>query len=250
MGVDEAVLDAVAAGATPPTLRLYGWRLPTLSLGCFQPLARHVDLTACRASGVAVVRRPTGGRAVLHDGDLTYSVVLPAGLLPAGVQASYRVVSGGLVAGLRRLGADVDWASGRVRRQGGSPACFEAAVTGEVEAGGRKLVGSAQVRRPGAVLQHGSIPLDFDAARVTALLRHPGRDLAVVTASLAASATGLRQVLGRAVTFREVAQAVASGFAEHFGVELEPGGLSAVERRRAEELATSKYAQAWWTARR
>ncbi len=162
MAVDEVLLDGVAAGTTPPTLRFYAWTPPCLSLGYFQPF-EVVDLDGCRALGVEVVRRPTGGRAILHDRELTYSVALPASALghDGGVLPSYHRLSLALQDGLRRLGVPATLApesAGGAAAHG--PVCFDRPSAHEILLQGRKLVGSAQVRRGGGLLQHGSILIE------------------------------------------------------------------------------------------
>src|ERR1700730_5264647 len=160
MAVDEVLLDGVAEGSAPPTLRFYEWTPPCLSLGYFQPID-VVDVDGCRALGVEVGRRPAGGRAILHDRELTYSVALPASVLghDGGVLPSYYRLSLALQDGLRRLGvpavlAPESAASGPTAH---GPVCFDRPSAHEILLHGRKLVGSAQMRRGGAILQHGSI---------------------------------------------------------------------------------------------
>jgi lipoyl(octanoyl) transferase len=156
MAADLDCLDAVGAGSRP-MLRLYTWSRPALSLGRFQPDS-DVDLDACRALGVEVVRRPTGGRALLHGADLTYAIAMMRPTGPAGhVDALYRTLAGGLIAGLARLGIDAEIGSDP---GAAGPACFAAAQGADLRVGDRKLCGSAQVQRGPGVLQHGSILLD------------------------------------------------------------------------------------------
>jgi lipoate-protein ligase A len=156
MAADLACLDEVAAGGAPQ-LRLYGWSPPALSLGRFQPEA-DVDLAACRSRGVEVVRRPTGGRALLHGADLTYAVAMPRPAGAAGhVDALYRAIAAGLIAGLARLGVRAEIGG---ERGSAGPACFAAAQGADLRVGERKLCGSAQVQRGAVVLQHGSVLLD------------------------------------------------------------------------------------------
>lgn len=256
MAVDEAILRAVGEGKAPPTVRFYTWKPPALSLGYFQDYGREVNEEACRRLGIQCVRRPTGGRAVLHDQEVTYAFVFPADdpLLPPGVVASCRAIGEGIVAGLRRLGVAVDPFSGKGRQaRGHSAACFDAASWYEVTVGGRKLVGSAQVRRHGAVLQHGSILLEFDAEQLLAVLnwaeRGPngsGGSGEALRHHLLTGVASLAQLLGGAPPPAQVAEAVAAGWQERLGMTLQPGELGAEERALAERLL-AKYAGREWT---
>ena len=215
MAVDAALLAEVAAGAAP-ALRLYTWDGPALSLGRFQP-ATDVDVAACERLGIPLVRRPTGGRALLHGGDLTYAVAFPR---PPGalgtVEALYERLARALVAGLAQLGVDAE-----VGRSDGEvgPACFGAARGADLRAGGRKLCGSAQLQRDGAVLQHGSVLcrrlavdetdlLAFASERARAVSRAELRDRTVTLAELGAPAEP-----------RDVAPALVTGFAQTLDLE-------------------------------
>lgn len=172
MAADLACLDEVAAGGEP-VLRLYTWSPPALSLGRFQP-ETDVDPVRCAELGVEVVRRPTGGRALLHGADLTYAVALPRPDGPEGhVDAVYRTIAAGLVAGLAGLGVT---ASVGEERGPAGPVCFAAAQGADLRVGNRKLCGSAQVQRGEAVLQHGSLLLDRLAFDEVDLLAGPVPD--------------------------------------------------------------------------
>src|SRR5207253_884642 len=163
MADDQVLLDGVAAGNAPPTLRFYSRTPACLSLGYFQPFS-IVNVEGCRGLGIDIVRRPTGGRAILHDRELTYSVALPASVLghDAGILPSYRRLSLALQAGLARLGIEVSLApeSEAPSRAGQGPVCFDRPSAHEILLRGRNVVGSAQVRRAGALLQHGSIVIE------------------------------------------------------------------------------------------
>jgi len=252
MAVDEAILRAVAAGLVPPTLRLYAWEPPCLSLGRGQPLA-DVDLKAVQATGFDLVRRPTGGKAILHVDELTYSVVAPQAepRVAGGVVESYRRLSAGLVRGLERLGIAgiaADRRTALPRFEGGegdeSPVCFEVPSDYEITAGGRKLVGSAQMRAQSVVLQHGALPLYGDITRICPLLT-----ACPDPAQVCARATTVEEALGRPVTWDEAADALAAGFAEALNLHLEPGTLTEEERVWADELRAEKYATNEWTSR-
>jgi lipoate-protein ligase A len=254
MAVDEAILRAVAAGSVPPTLRFYAWDPACLSLGRAQPVA-DVDLPALRAAGFDLVRRPTGGKAILHVDELTYSVVVPQEdpRVAGGIVESYRRLSTGLVRGLERLGIADLVADQRVEnRRLEGPVCFEVPSDYEITVGGRKLVGSAQMRARGVVLQHGALPLYGDITRICPLLAaHPD------PARVRARATTVEEALSsfgsaqdrRTVTWDEAADAVAAGFVEALDLDLEPGALADQERAWAEELRTGRYATDDWTRR-
>jgi len=252
MAIDEAILLAVAEGVVPPTLRFFGWQPPCLSLGCNQPLA-DVDTTRCAAQGVDVVRRPTGGRAILHIDELTYSVIAPQGdLRVAGdITESYRRLSTGLLAGLRRLGVPVVEAEPQPDRpQNPSPICFEVPSHYEITVRGRKLIGSAQARRHGCVLQHGALPLHGDVTRIVEYLRVEEEQRCRLRRALVGRAITLEQALGRPVSFDEAVAALASGFAEALDLHLEPGTLTLREQELAAQLRRQRYTDASWIAHR
>jgi len=215
MAADEALLDAVAAGA-PPALRLYRWTRPALSLGRFQPDA-DVDADACARLGVEVVRRPTGGQGLLHGGDLTYAVAMPIPPGPdGGVDAVYRRLAGGLIAGLAALGVPAV-----VARHDGpaGPVCFAGQQGADLRVGDRKLCGSAQVRRHGAVLQHGSILLVRLAIDETdVLVARPGAPRLTRT-RLRASTVTLAELRAPTDT-RAVAHALVEGFRSTLNLDL------------------------------
>jgi lipoate-protein ligase A len=245
MAIDEAILRGVASGDAPPTLRLYSWDPPCLSLGRGQPVD-DVDRQAVRAAGYDLVRRPTGGRAILHIDELTYSLIVPEEdpRVAGGVVESYRRLSAGLVRGLERLGVEEIVADERLENRGHEgPVCFEQPSDYEITVGGRKLVGSAQMRARGVVLQHGALPLYGDIARICPLLAsHPD------PSQVHARAAAVDKVLGRAVTWDEAAEALAEGFAEALNLTLEPGTLTPEELARAQVLRAEKYAADQWTA--
>ncbi len=249
MAVDEAILDAVAAGIAPPTLRFFQWRPACLSLGYFQPYA-VVDDGACTASGVGVVRRPTGGRAILHDRELTYSVALPLAALGGdqAIEPSYFRLSQALLEGLRASGAWVTLA--RVEPDGGGghgPACFDRASAHEILLDGRKVVGSAQVRRAGALLQHGSILFEPQVEALLGCLRLEVGERDRWRRSMVQGIAGLE---GHCQCDPSVlAGAIGSAFARVFGVRLRAAEMTPSERAAACQLAEEKYSHREWTAR-
>jgi lipoyl(octanoyl) transferase len=266
MARDEALAAIYASGVTPPTLRLYRWRPACLSLGRFQRSAA-IDRAACTRAGVQIVRRPSGGRALLHDDELTYAVIGHADnplIAGASVVGSYRQISAALLTGLRRLDVQAELTPARrgddrrplrpssgqattdnrpvIPGTGGqwSAACFDTPSSYELTVGGRKLVGSAQTRRAGVLLQHGAIPLTPHADRLAMLLTEPPTDLDH-------KMIALDQARGRPTGFDELAEALIAGFAETWGVVFERGVLTVEEREREEQLRAEKYADDGWT---
>ena len=237
MALDEALAGSVRGGGAP-VLRFYRWSPPCLSLGRNQP-AEGYDRAAIEAMGLDVVRRPTGGRAVLHDRELTYSVAVRDGALGS-PRMAYAAVNRALLAGLALLGVPAAL-HGRGGERAPPPSlapCFGRPVEGEVTAAGAKLVGSAQRRWAGVLLQHGSIPLEDDQSAVAGLLREPG-PVARPPATLAA-------LLGRVPVWDALAAALAEGWRAALGVELAPGEATAEELRSAAELR-SRYEDPAWT---
>lgn len=243
MALDEALMNLVAEGASRPVLRLYQWSPPCLSLGRRQPLA-GVDTERLRADGYDIVRRETGGWAILHTDELTYSVTLspddPRADGP--ILDAYRKLSQGLVAGLALLGVHTEMkpvsASGTHNL---SAACFEVPSAYEITAGGRKLIGSAQARPNGRVLQHGSLPLYGDISRVTRYLTFAdevGRD--TLASHLQAHATTLADAAGRDIAFPEAAEAISQGFSRALNLALLPSALTEREYELAREIAVAK----------
>jgi lipoate-protein ligase A len=237
MALDEAIAEAVSVGESPPTLRFYRWDPPCLSLGKRQPLG-GVALERCARDGVDVVRRATGGWAILHTEELTYSIATtPADPRAEGaILDAYRKLSKGLIAGLHLL--EVPAMMNPVDPFGVhnlSAACFEVPSAYEIVVGGRKLIGSAQTRSGGRVLQHGSLPLAGDITRVVDYLWFQTEDdRAALRAHLSERATTLRDVLGHEATFEEVAAAMSRGFAAALYLMLAPGEPSEAERAAAE----------------
>jgi lipoate-protein ligase A len=253
MAIDEAILTAVGAGESPPTLRVYAWAPPCISLGYSQP-ADGIDLDRLEARGWDLVRRLTGGRAILHTDELTYSVTAPVGNphVPGDILESYRHLSQGLMQGISNLGLQP-----RVQEQikhpkalRENPVCFEVPSSYEITAEGKKLVGSAQVRRRRAVLQHGSIPLDGDIARICQVLDfEDANQRKAAAARVRARATTIERLTGETVSWESAAQALAAGFARALGWDLKEAPLTASERRLAADLIERRYAHPDWNFR-
>ena len=250
MAIDEVIMQSVTEERSPPTLRFYAWDPPCVSVGYSQSVRKEVDLERCRERGYTWVRRPTGGRAILHIDELTYSVVAPQGeaRVAGDIITSYRRLSLGLVEGLRTLHGGVVQAD-HMEADGGlekSAACFDVPSHYEVTAYGRKLVGSAQVRRKGGVLQHGALPLEGDVSRLVDVLVLPEPDRAALRGKLLERAIALDEVVGRVVPFDEVAEALTQGFGSALNLEFTLGELSPFERDAVEGLM-SRYTGDEWT---
>jgi len=245
MAVDEALLRACDQGAVgfEATLRLYGWKPAALSLGRSQPAAGAHDVTFLRAEGIDLVRRPTGGRAVLHDAERTYALVSRfSPSFPGGVLDTYRTISGALLQALRALGLAAESAprrgAGDSDRVDGRASCFARVSAHEIVLDGRKVVGSAQLRTRSSFLQHGSILLRADPARIgraTGARVDPSR------------LAGLEEFCGRVLRTDELDGALSGAFRSVFGVEFVAAPLTAEEQLTATRLRATKYLSAAWT---
>jgi lipoyl(octanoyl) transferase len=253
MAVDEAILEAVSQERSRPTLRLYAWEPACLSLGLAQPY-QDVDLDALVRLGWDLVRRPTGGRAILHVDELTYSVTAPLDepRVAGGVLESYRRISQALVAALVRIGlsarADKEYPLADDTSPGG-PVCFEVPSNYEITVQGKKLVGSAQARRKEGVLQHGTLPLSGDLTRIVRALSFPDEEARQRAAARLLEHAVNIEMLGFDVTWETAANAFCGAFEDVLQIKLVQEDLSAAERSRAEALLTEKYANPAWTKR-
>lgn len=255
MAVDEAIFRAVEDGASPPTLRFYRWDPPAVSLGFGQPAARSVNQHVLAREGVELVRRPTGGKAVLHDDEVTYSVCAHHKDFPGGrdLLDAYRVLAEAFAAGLARLGV----AASLVPRRRGSlrsktAVCFAVPASYELVVGGLKVLGSAQRRTRRGFLQHGSLPLALDLPFLYRCLHPPGSDGSeeTVVERWRGEMAGLSAAAGASFDWDSVVEALAQGVAEAFGVVLKEGRLSSKETALARSLSEGKYSSAAWTFRR
>jgi lipoate-protein ligase A len=255
MAVDEAILEGARAGIVPPTLRLYAWEPACLSLGYAQSF-KDVDTGRLAARGWEVVRRPTGGRAILHTDELTYSVTGPQSEphLAGSVLESYRGLSEALLRALHLLKVPAQSAgphlSADPRAALKGPMCFEVPSDYEITVDGKKLIGSAQARRKEGVLQHGSLPLVGDLGRIVEALCFPDETSRVESAErLMQRATTVEAVMGRPISWEAASQAFAAAFESVLDIELTPQDLTSNEISRADELTREKYAHPSWTER-
>jgi lipoate-protein ligase A len=258
MAVDEALLEVSAAEGGPSTLRFYSWSPPALSLGYGQSIAGEIDFHRCTSLGIDVVRRPTGGRAVLHDHEVTYSVVIKAAdpRVASGLLASYLTISRGLVRGLLYLGITAELVpiqrGALLPSDEASPVCFATLSSYEVAVAGRKIIGSAQRRVHDLIMQHGSIPLwhDLDKLRAVFSSSLPGGRSDHGEVVYQAHMTSLQEAGGRAYSYAEVVAALTRGMVEVWQVDLLPDQLTAAEKERSTHLRATKYGSDSWTWRR
>ncbi len=235
MAIDEALLKLNAEGKSPNTIRFWRWLPSTVSIGCFQSLEREVDLEVAKKYGVAVVRRITGGGAVFHDhsGELTYSVVCKQGDVPDDIIESYRLICGGLVWGLKRLGLQAEFKP-----------------VNDVHVNGKKISGSAQTRKWGSVLQHGTILISPDVRLMFELLKvSPEKISDKFIASVYERVTTVERELGRKPTFDEVRAAMVDGFADVLDADFVEGELAQEELGLAKQIEL-KYASKEWLRER
>lgn len=253
MAVDHALTACLRPGEA--VLRIYRWTGPTVSFGRNEPARGHYDAAAGRDAGIEFVRRPTGGRAVLHHRELTYSVVLPL-KIGARLRATYRLINRGLVKALCSLGVPAVMAEGRgAPAHLGSGPCFDEPVPGEITVAGRKLVGSAQARLEGAILQHGSLLIGAGQERLLGLVSTSavsgtgGGPMEPGECGRVQAPISLEEVLGREPSWSHLVGAVTAGLCGVTGGDWRPGELSGAERVKSMEL-TERYASAEWTWRR
>jgi lipoate-protein ligase A len=252
MAVDEAILEFSRKVEQPTTLRLYAWTPPCLSLGYGQSYT-DIDLDRLKSYGWDVVRRPTGGRAILHTDELTYAVIgsQEDPLLTGGVLESYQRLSIALLEGLKRMEIKADAVAKNVaitESMMDNPVCFEVPSNYEITFKGKKLIGSAQARRKKSVLQHGSLPLSGDLTRIVQVLRYPNDSSRKEAAErLLSHASTVESVLGFKGDWWIASQAMISAFSSILGLNLIPGGLTSSEGRRALELYEQKYNHPSWT---
>ncbi len=235
MAIDEALLKLNAEGKSQNTVRFWRWLPSTVSIGCFQSLEREVDIQVAKKYGVDVVRRITGGGAVFHDngGELTYSVVCGQGDVPADIIESYKLICGGLVRGFERLGLRAEFKP-----------------VNDVQVNGKKISGSAQTRRWGSVLQHGTVLISPDVRKMFELLKvSPEKISDKFIASVFERVTTVERELGRKPSFEDVRGAMTEGFGKALGVELVEDEPTKEELELAAKLEP-KYASNEWTRKR
>lgn len=250
MALDEAILLHHIEGKVPPTLRVFRWKQPAISLGRFQSIEREIEQERCQQHSIALVRRPTGGRAVYHRDEFTYSIVIgKRDGVPSGVVAAYAYLSQGLLTALQRLGVEAEISDERVHKNP-SAACFASSTQADLTAGGFKLVGSAQVWKDASLLQQGSLPLDDRAAEFFSLLRFPSEEARAEALTQYNEKTTPLHTFIPAASWDDVAEAFHLGFSSFLQQTFEPCDLLPSEWELAHQLVAEKYNKLEWRKER
>lgn len=259
MALDEALLDWNSDGKLPPVIRFYGWNPATLSIGYFQKVEKEIDMEAVKKHGLGFVRRPTGGRGVLHDQELTYSVIVPEEHpnMPKTVTEAYRVISEGILKGFHALGMEAYFAVPKTAEERDSlknprsAVCFDAPSWYELVVEGRKVAGSAQTRQKGVILQHGSILLDLDEDKLFSLFKYPNERVKErMQKSFKNKAVAMNQLTSEKITLDQAKRAFKKGFEEGLNIELEPYELTAEEIAYVQKIAKERYENDEWNFKR
>lgn len=251
MALDEALLMSTSSGKSLPTLRLYDWQPACLSLGYSQPFS-EVNLSALSQYGWTYVRRPTGGRAILHRDEITYSITAPQShpFVAGSLMESYRNISRILVMALENFGIDVRADKEYellTKEQKKAPVCFENPSNYEITANGKKLIGSAQARKYNGVLQHGSLPLIGDIGLITRVLNLPDETQAYQ--KVLSHATTLEEVLQKKISWQEAAENIKNAFIQVVEEDVVEIGLLEAEEELARQLLKTKYSTPAWNQR-
>lgn len=252
MARDEAIMTAVSKRESLPTLRLYAWQPMCLSLGYAQSSA-DADSERLHSYGWELVRRPTGGRAILHGDELTYSISVPIEhpLAEGSVIESYRRISEALLAALSRLKITTSSEKQHKQLNSHGPVCFEVPSHYEITYNQRKLIGSAQVRRKDGILQHGSLPLKGDLGRICDALYFPDEEKRIeAKAKVRARAITLSEAAGHPIEWDDVAKAIVKGFSDIFGYDFVIGEYSLDELEYTKQLMRDYYLNTDWTYKR
>lgn len=244
MALDEALLQWHSQGKIPPTLRFYQWEKPSLSAGHFQKVEKTIDFEGIKKHQCDYVRRLTGGSAVLHDDELTYSIVVseehPA--IPKSVREAYYILSKGVFEGYKNLGIDVEYAMPK-EKQERTAVCFERVAFYEMVVDGKKLSGNAQTRKQGVLLQHGSIPMSMNLNMLFDLfLFRSERTKIRQRERFDQKAMTINQYTNKIHTYDMVKDAFYDGFKKGLNITLKPFELTDTQWEEVHHLAETKYA--------
>lgn len=254
MALDEALLNFVSRGEIDPVVRFYTWNPPTLSIGYFQRLSKEIDIEKVKEKGYGLVRRQTGGRGVLHDKELTYSVIVPEAHpdMPQTVTEAYRVISGGLLEGFKSLGFDAHFAVPRSKeereklKQPRSSVCFDAPSWYELVVEGKKIAGSAQTRQKGVILQHGSILQDVDIDDLFDMFIFKNERLkAKMKEAFVEKAVAINDLSNETITLAQMEVAFKEGFRKALDIEFKPLELTVAQQDEVKALEEKYRSEAF-----
>ncbi len=251
MAIDEALLITEKEKGLPPVLRVYKFTPPTLSIGYFQSMKKEVDVERCKEKGFDYVRRPTGGRAVLHDKELTYSVTIarPHRILDMNLLDSYHYICKGIIRAINYLGGNAYFSS-REDSEISSPSCFAAPTFSDILLNGKKVVGSAQMRNSYGLLQHGSILYEVDVDDIFFCFNMSDEKRKRLSTLAKKKISSLSSEIGKKITFDMVKDVLKKGMSEILGEELEESSLTPEEKKLAEKLYEEKYSTEQWNFKR
>jgi lipoate-protein ligase A len=236
MAIDRAVLVANSRGIVPPTVRFFSWSPPAISIGYFQSLEEEVDLEYCKKVGVDYVRRITGGGAVFHEKELTYSIVIPESHphIPKNIIDSYKRICGAIIRGLDDLGINSSYFP-----------------INDILTNNKKISGNAQTRKSRTVLQHGTILMDVDVEKMFSILKVPDEKIKdKLIKDVRERVTSIRHVLDSDVGFSDVADSMKKGFEEEFHIQLVNGDLTNEELDLADSFERECFSAEEWNHRR
>lgn len=259
MALDEKLMEWHSNKEIPPVIRFYGWKPATLSVGYFQKIEKEIDLEAVKAYNLGFVRRATGGRGVLHDDELTYSVIVsedhPA--MPETVTEAYRVISEGLLEGFRQLDLQAEFSIPRSKEEKEnlknprSSVCFDAPSWYELVVEGRKVAGSAQTRQKGIILQHGSIILSIDEEKLFDLFVFPNEKVRRrMQQGFNKKAVAINDIIDKPVSIEKVKVAFKEGFELGLNIQLKGYSLTKEQEGQVSQLMKDKYNQDSWNYKR
>jgi lipoate-protein ligase A len=244
MAIDEALL----INSKIPILRVYSWNPKAVSVGYNQNLEKEINIDECKKLNIDIVRRITGGKAVFHDKEITYSFILPEnnGLLPFEVNESYKIIANALVIALKKININAEIK--KVPEKIATSICFNSSNWYELLVNGRKISGSAQRRMDGKILQHGPILIDFDYNKNNSLFN--SNNLIDNIINLKNRITSLKnEINNKIISYKELSEAIKSGFKENFNFEIIDDSLTNEETRLAEKLVKEKYSTEEWNYR-
>lgn len=258
MALDEALLNWHSEGLLPPVIRFYRWEPAALSIGYFQKVEKEIDMEAVRRLGLGFVRRPTGGRGVLHEHELTYSIIVSEDYpgMPESVTEAYRVLSEGLLQGFQNLGLDAYFSVPQtddqkaVLKKPKSAVCFDAPSWYEMVVEGRKVAGSAQTRQKGVILQHGAILLDLDAEKLLSVFKFRSEEAKEgMRRKIPEKAVAINDLRTKKASPEECTGAFKAGFEAALGIRLKPFTLTSEQLSEVQKIEEIRYANPAWNHR-